>query len=148
MDAKHIACVGHEDRESRMCMASSTSFFFHIVIHVVFGFDVAVYVREGSNIFYTVLLEGLLDLFFPRLSPTSGRDGRQADEDADDDNAEAQLTNDNIKALLMIGNGSLFFKYRRDNPEFKWAKQEDIFPEQKTTHSKAILRSMEYPFIR
>ncbi|KAN0136477.1 acyl-CoA N-acyltransferase [Lactarius tabidus] len=37
----------------------------------------------------------------------------------DDDDPESQLTNDDIKALPMIGDVNLFFKHQRDDPEFE-----------------------------
>ena len=36
-----------------------------------------------------------------------------------DDGPELQLTNDDIKALPMIGDVNLFFKHQRDDPEFE-----------------------------
>lgn len=38
----------------------------------------------------------------------------------DDDNGpDLKLTNDDIKALPMIGDVNLFFKHQRDDPEFE-----------------------------
>src|SRR6266702_4074736 len=37
----------------------------------------------------------------------------------DDDGPELQLSNDNIRALPMIGDVNLFFKHQRDDPEFE-----------------------------
>ncbi|KAI9436008.1 acyl-CoA N-acyltransferase [Lactarius indigo] len=36
-----------------------------------------------------------------------------------DDDPESQLTNDDIRALPMIGDVNLFFKHQRDDPEFE-----------------------------
>ncbi|KAI9429149.1 N-acetyltransferase 9, partial [Lactarius psammicola] len=36
-----------------------------------------------------------------------------------DDDPELQLTNDDIRALPMIGDVNLFFKHQRDDPEFE-----------------------------
>ncbi|KAI9437203.1 acyl-CoA N-acyltransferase [Lactarius indigo] len=36
-----------------------------------------------------------------------------------DDDTESQLTNDDIRALPMIGDVNLFFKHQRDDPEFE-----------------------------
>jgi hypothetical protein len=36
-----------------------------------------------------------------------------------DDGPESQLTNDDIRALPMIGDVNLFFKHQRDDPEFE-----------------------------
>ncbi|KAF8261163.1 hypothetical protein EI94DRAFT_1608219 [Lactarius quietus] len=41
----------------------SASFFFDFMMQVALGFKMAVYVGEGSNVFYTVLLEDLVDLY-------------------------------------------------------------------------------------
>jgi len=41
----------------------SASFFFHFMTQLALGFKMAVYVGEGQNIFYTLLLEDLVDLY-------------------------------------------------------------------------------------
>jgi len=41
----------------------SPSIFFDFIMQIAFGFKKAVYVGEGSNLFYMVLLEDLVDLY-------------------------------------------------------------------------------------
>jgi nucleoside-diphosphate-sugar epimerase len=41
----------------------SASFFFHFMSQLALGFKKAIYVGEGSNVFYTVLLADLVDLY-------------------------------------------------------------------------------------
>ncbi|KAH8980018.1 NAD-binding protein [Lactarius akahatsu] len=41
----------------------SASFFFHFMTQLALGFKKAIYVGEGSNIFYTVRLDDLVDLY-------------------------------------------------------------------------------------
>ncbi|KAF8262127.1 hypothetical protein EI94DRAFT_1809244 [Lactarius quietus] len=98
----------------------STSFFLHAMMQLALGFKKAVYVKEGPNVFHSVLLEDLVDLLFTRIqghddvkaSPKLPGDGDkltliarppERSIPSDDDNPEPQLTNDDIMALPMIG---------------------------------------------